>query len=369
MFPTSTDAWVNPLTASGLPREHVLGREAIQNSTDAATGGAVVEIRFRKRKSGGGRRESLRGGPRRSEWAGQQGRGRRVSIRIVFRDHRRSRIGGLGRAPLHRGFFACGLGGALGGLVDPEDHFRRLCLQLGNADSGEEGSARGGSFGYGKSVYARASGVRTVIYYSRFEPTERSGNRWARLYGISLLKQHEKDGRAYSGFATFGVPGPDMESEPLHDEDANAFAARLGFAERGPDDLGTSILILDTNLDLGELRRGIETYWWPRLGRHGQEDYSKGSAYSRADHGRLRDSSRQLGVRRNRLKINRGRGFRGNPDQIGRSRFRTSVMQNHELSRQLGTLRDLAARTQNATSGDLYLRGHWGRYLCVLVTE
>ena len=41
-------------------------------------------------------------------------------------------------------------------------------------------------------------------------------------------------------------------------------------------------------------------------------------------------------------------------------------MQNRELAAQLESLRSLFNRTDEATSGNIELVGHWGRYLCVL---
>lgn len=42
-------------------------------------------------------------------------------------------------------------------------------------------------------------------------------------------------------------------------------------------------------------------------------------------------------------------------------------MENQELTRQLQKLRLLIRRTAEASSQDLELQAHWGRYLCVLV--
>lgn len=41
-------------------------------------------------------------------------------------------------------------------------------------------------------------------------------------------------------------------------------------------------------------------------------------------------------------------------------------MRNRELSAQLDSLTSLLDRTDEATSGNIELIGHWGRYLCVL---
>ena len=41
-------------------------------------------------------------------------------------------------------------------------------------------------------------------------------------------------------------------------------------------------------------------------------------------------------------------------------------MRNRKLTAQLDSLTSLLERTETATSGDIELIGHWGRYLCVL---
>ena len=51
----------------------------------------------------------------------------------------------------------------------------------------------------------------------------------------------------------------------MTDEEAARLAKRLGFAARARDDFGTSIMILGASLNLGEFRKAVEDYWWPRI--------------------------------------------------------------------------------------------------------
>jgi len=41
-------------------------------------------------------------------------------------------------------------------------------------------------------------------------------------------------------------------------------------------------------------------------------------------------------------------------------------MNNHEISRQLQSLRDVVKKTSQACGGDIEMQAHWARYLCVL---
>ena len=130
---------------------------------------------------------------------------------------------------------------------------------------GTLGEARGGSFGFGKTAYSGASNVRTVIYYSRFTPTEDTAGTTARLFVASFFRDHQADGGSYTGRAWFGALDEDGEPWPFIDEDAHAMAEELGIPIRSPNATGTSMLILGNDYDLDDIREGIEDYWWPRI--------------------------------------------------------------------------------------------------------
>ena len=94
-----------------------------------------------------------------------------------------------------------GLGGALefdGTSNDYFCHFKRLVLSLGQSEKPEGG----GSFGFGKTVFAKLSAINLVLFYSRFEPNEQTGGASARFMGVWLLRKDLSKG--FSGFAFFG---------------------------------------------------------------------------------------------------------------------------------------------------------------------
>ena len=258
----ASGAWSNPLSASELPKEHVLAREAIQNSTDAQAGNDKVRVSFMRRVLTPDRRDEIskllklrEGGPvERLEWLGLQPGNLFEQLRLD--EDKPSDV------LLIEDFATLGLGGRLDVGESDEERFRRLVLVLGlEGDFSDQ--ARGGSFGYGKSVYPGASNVRTVIYYSVFEPSTETEGAYARLFVASFFHTHSIDGISYTGRAWFGVG--DGEVWPLVDDAAHEMAGRLGFAVRSPDETGASLMALGSDIDLADLRHGIETYWWPRL--------------------------------------------------------------------------------------------------------
>ena len=77
------------------------------------------------------------------------------------------------------------------------------------------------------------------------------------------------EGDKYTGRAWFGVPEQDgfgqQKCDPIKNEAAHELAERLGFSRRRKDDFGTSIMILDSKIDIKSFREAVEDYWWPRL--------------------------------------------------------------------------------------------------------
>jgi hypothetical protein len=165
-----------------------------------------------------------------------------------------------------------GLGG---GLEDPEaGHFFRLLFLIGEGSKADQNDGSGGSFGFGKGVYAHNSNVRMIFVFSVFEPSADTNQNWARLLGCAYLPGHPFEGARWTGRAWFGLPKDRTDlgqaPHPLVDEEACAFAESLGFSRRGKTDLGTSILIVGCDsregvLSIEKLRSAAETWWWPRI--------------------------------------------------------------------------------------------------------
>ena len=151
---------------------------------------------------------------------------------------------------------------------DGKDRFRELCLYLGQEATTID-SNRGGSYGFGKTVYQASSDCRTFLVYSVFEPKPQTGDNHARLFGCSSFNGHSMEGGAeYTGRAWFGLPSvteSGQQCEPITDEAAHDMAQRLGFMRRDANDFGTSIMIVGSEIDMDSLREAVEDYWWPRI--------------------------------------------------------------------------------------------------------
>jgi len=264
----SSGAFRNPLAGAGALEVDLFVREAVQNSVDAALRDEdVVEIRFRNDSLEGARLDELRAA------LGMQP-GSEILMRpgLLPADQLSQQLEGPLDVLVVEDFQTVGLGGS----VDPiagtdEDNFRRLCHKVGSTRSEEGG---GGSFGYGKATYWAASSLWTVVFYSRFQPTERSGGDWARLVGVSWFGEHawapggdgdevEFTGRAFLG--DIGEYDGQQMSRPIVNDEAQSMAERLGLHVRSEGETGTTAMILGNRLDLNGLTEGVETHWWPRL--------------------------------------------------------------------------------------------------------
>lgn len=133
-----------------------------------------------------------------------------------------------------------------------------LSGKTGVADAGA-----GGSYGFGKGVFMRASRLKTVFAYTAFR--EEGGGLQKRLLGAAYLAQHRYEGVTWAGWCRFGPGSEADQPEAVEGRAADELAQALGFAVRGEEEEGTSLLIVDTPADPDRLRRGIEKWWWPRL--------------------------------------------------------------------------------------------------------
>ena len=77
------------------------------------------------------------------------------------------------------------------------------------------------------------------------------------------------DGHRFTGRAWFGVQGVNDFGQhicnPIENEAAHELAQRLGFTRRDQDDFGTSIMILDSCIDMEAFKEAVEDFWWPRM--------------------------------------------------------------------------------------------------------
>jgi hypothetical protein len=155
--------------------------------------------------------------------------------------------------------------GLFGNPHASKSNFSRLLLTLGDDTKLSAEGSTGGSYGYGKSVLSVNSRIHTIAAYSVFDPEKDFQGDHRRLMGCAYLDQHEFNGVEFTGRAWMGNARDERIVDPYREEEARAFAEKLGFSPRTADEHGTSILIVDCDIDMGELRRYIENSWWPRL--------------------------------------------------------------------------------------------------------
>ena len=256
------EAYANTLKSPGMLQEHVLAREAIQNSVDAGVGAPKVTVLFRQRVLEGEAKADFVA----AADLGSQ-RSRLESLELADPNC----LNGLDSAdwPLEllyvEDYDAEGLSG------DPHDkgsNFYRLLLSLGDRSKARTERGTGGSYGFGKSVYSSSSAIQTIFAYTRFKNED--GGETTRLFGCGYYKSHEHLGKSFSGRAWLGAElrrdGKGREIvDPLEDQEADELAEKLGFELRGECDLGTTILIVDAAVSLADIVSGVEDWWWPRL--------------------------------------------------------------------------------------------------------
>lgn len=157
--------------------------------------------------------------------------------------------------------------GATGLRGDPvgdglaQSDFFRAFGQIGGNDRHEGG----GSFGFGKAAFIKASRIRCVIAYSSFLPTAGDSvtrRLWGFVYWLGFS--------AKSGVGQLGLLNSDVGpvSVPAVDGVADQMAERFGFDVRtanSPRDCGTSLLVVDHVLDPHQLKSALERWWWPAI--------------------------------------------------------------------------------------------------------
>jgi hypothetical protein len=157
----------------------------------------------------------------------------------------------------------------LDGLIaNPKSNWMRFNLH-GDAQKLEE-EMKIGSYGYGKSVLARAAGTRSFIVYTTIAPNSHDRHT-RRLMGHTFQNLFESGGKSYSGRGWF-CERNDSQGDPVPftDRQASVLAGELGFAARHSDDTGTSFLLVGTRpakqpLSIASIRHAFETWWWPSL--------------------------------------------------------------------------------------------------------
>ena len=174
-------------------------------------------------------------------------------------------------ALLIRDYNTCGLGGRWD-RYQKGDHFAKLVCALNLDDKADGNPSSGGSFGLGKTTYAKSSNINTVIYHSVFVPTIDTDETQRRLMVAGVFPKHEFNGKNFGGFAYFGKENEKNPgiAEPLKDSEALQFWSKMSeiFSvnlERSASETGTDILIIMDSLDLKKIKLAVEDYYFPAL--------------------------------------------------------------------------------------------------------
>lgn len=131
----------------------------------------------------------------------------------------------------------------------------------------------GGTYGFGKGIFYLLSGSGTVLVHSRCRVPH--GGYETRLIGCTLWKSYvaqEGDSeRRYTGRHWWGDTSGDVV-EPLVGPAAEAVAQQLGLRGFGPEETGTTIVVIDPNLDELEptaaadyLAETVAWHLWPKM--------------------------------------------------------------------------------------------------------
>ena len=254
------EAYANTLKSPGMPPAHVLAREAIQNSVDAGNSAKVL-VRFRATEVSASVKKNFVAA------AGLAGIAERASVLQLGPNS----LGKINEPafPLQllyvEDFHTEGLSGE---AHDSSSNFYRLLLSLGDRSKARTNKGSGGSYGFGKSVYSSSSAIQTIFAYTRFQDKE--GLERTRIFGCGYYASHEFKAHGFSGRAWLGSKERiDADGfrvvDPLEGADADKLAKTLGFSPRNEGETGTSILIVDADVDIEQIVRGVEDWWWPRL--------------------------------------------------------------------------------------------------------
>ena len=144
----------------------------------------------------------------------------------------------------------------------------KLWLALCSIGMTSEVAGRGGSYGYGKAGLIRGSAIRTVVAYTCFEERPEELGVTRRLLGMTYWDSHAFDGTSWTGSARFGQLRQGTGVEPYENDEADVVAEHLGLRVRDPSvesDLGSSFLLVEPTVEVGDVVSAIERYWWPAL--------------------------------------------------------------------------------------------------------
>ncbi|MFF3344940.1 hypothetical protein [Streptomyces sp. NPDC002779] len=154
--------------------------------------------------------------------------------------------------------------------VGPERDFVSFIRNIGEP---RDTALGGGTYGFGKGIFYLLSKSGTVLVHSRCHTPR--GSRETRLIGCTLWKSYvAREGageRRYTGRHWWGDTSGDVV-EPLVGPAAESVAQRLGLRPFEPEETGTTIVVIDPNLDDLEpaaaadyLAETVAWHLWPKM--------------------------------------------------------------------------------------------------------
>ncbi|AUG75748.1 hypothetical protein CFP65_0808 [Kitasatospora sp. MMS16-BH015] len=240
----------------------ILVRESAQNSWDARLIPSPAPVDYRidmwtvgPAHSGAWRELLLDGAPAGAEDFPLRDTLRRGAARVLVVSDRGTRgLGGPTRAD------------------DPVGPDRDFVSFIRNVGAPRDTALGGGTYGFGKGIFYLVSRAGTILVHSRCRTPK--GGYETRLIGCTLWKSYVaagSEGREYTGRHWWGDTSGDVV-EPLVGPVAEATAQRLGLRPFGPEETGTTIVVIDPNLDGLEpaaaaeyLADTIAWHLWPKM--------------------------------------------------------------------------------------------------------
>ena len=174
-------------------------------------------------------------------------------------------------------FGTSGLGGPLRADVDADSEVTDFVDFLRNVGSPRDKEHGGGTYGYGKTSLYVLSRCQLICVHTMAEV---QGEPSERLMACCLGDPFSVSGRQFTGRHWWGRWADDEVVDPLLGAEASEIAAVLGLPDRRDEVFGTSILIIDPDLEhrspeqaVDAVRESILWFFWPKLVR-----YEDGSA-------------------------------------------------------------------------------------------
>lgn len=241
----------------------ILVRESAQNSWDARVPDSMRPVDFdidmwavSPAHSSAWRELLLAGAPHTAEHFPLRETLRRGQIRVLSVSDRGTRgLGGPTRA---------------NDAVGPERDFVSFVRNIGEP---RDTALGGGTYGFGKGIFYLVSRPGTVLVHSRCRTP--SGGYETRLIGCALWQSYVENGpegsRRFTGRHWWGDVHEGVV-DPLVGREAEVIARRLGLRPFEPEETGTTVAVVDPNLDGLEpssaasyLADTIAWHLWPKM--------------------------------------------------------------------------------------------------------